>query len=647
MQRSLAYRPDIDGLRGIAVLSVIIFHAEIAFPGGFLGVDLFFVISGFLITSILLVEYAEAETINLGRFYERRIRRIFPALIATCLACIPFAFWLMLPAANEQFFQSMAAAQVFMANVFFWLDVGYFSAAAETKPLLHTWSLAVEEQYYLVFPFLALLGLRFLPRGALLLATIAIFVASLALAGWGFEAMRSAAFYLTPFRVWELFAGVLAALISQSSHQPDSRARNVLAAVGLVLIAYPIVMSDPLETYAVPSMLAVVAGAALVILYAQNTVVGRLLSSGWLVLIGKISYSAYLVHQPIFVFARLASPRNLSLEIEVALAAGSLAIGWASWRFIEKPFRRHGFLQRKTVLIGGVAAITAGCALAIAGWQLRLQRDWPQEIRSIDNVISAGTYGLSKDCSGDWAAAACATVPMPNVALWGDSFAMHLAPGLKEAGVGFRQMTLPSCSPKFLDGPQPVGGSFYEKQCARFNLAASYYLDGEIAAGRIDTIILSSRDYGLRGGRLRRFPKEAPVDREKLERAFQDTLEELARRGVRVGVVGPPPPTFFDPALCVLRSRAFGLADDCAFARLEGADGASIGQIAADEGIPFLNLADLLCEDGVCQPVKDGDLIYRDNGHLTPSGASWVWGQESGAQFMTTLGLAPLPEPAE
>jgi len=638
MPRSLEYRPEIDGLRAVAVLSVILFHGELALPGGFLGVDVFFVISGYLISAILIDEYDRSGRISIADFYERRIRRILPALTATCLATLPIAYFLLLPDAFVNFRQSLLATLLFVANIFFWNDTGYFAAAAETKPLLHMWSLAVEEQYYLVFPLLVLFVRKNGTANLLLIIVLAGFLASLALAYWGFVNMRSAAFYLTPFRVWELFAGVLAALVYNRFQVASPAVRATLSWVGVALIIGPMVAYDPLDQYAVPAMQSVVAGGFLVIMFSAGTGAGRILSSSGFVMIGKISFSAYLVHQPVFVFARIMAPTGLSLWWEIALAIFALGLGWLSWKFVEQPFRNRNNVDRRSLLKTASVVIASLVSVIAVSLLVKLPQKWSDQVLTLEQVVSAGTYGLSPACKSGWRSPECQFGENPQVLLWGDSYAMHLAYGLKAANVPFRQAALPSCPARAHPAYLEPSGNGYQAACARFNNAVVAFIQEQARAGRLQTVIISSRDYGIRGGTLRKFPKEAPVDRKATFEQLDATIVALQAMGVRVGLVGAPPAATFDPGQCVLKSAAFGApVEDCQFPLLANAKGGELEQIASARNVSLLNLAPYLCDGGICRPTDDGVLLYRDNGHLTPEGSVRVFTSAEGRKFLNSL----------
>ncbi len=354
----MQHRPEIDGLRAVAVVPVILFHAGVGwFSGGYVGVDVFFVISGYLITTIIAAAQDKGTFTILG-FYERRARRIMPVLFTVILCCLPFAWAWMLPAQMKSFGESIIAVCLFLSNVLFWQESGYFAAAAEKQPLLHTWSLAVEEQYYVVFPIVLMALHRYGARlrfAAVLVAALTSF----ALAVYGAVAFPNAAFYLPHTRAWELLAGSLCALILLKREQPGN---DVLSLIGLAAILAGVFLYDDGTPFPSAWALAPVGGTVLIILFAgPGTLVHRLLSLRLMTGIGLISYSLYLWHQPLFAFARIRSltePTPLLMAL-LTLAAVLLAI--LSWRFVETPFRTG----RITALASGPRVLAATGAVAV------------------------------------------------------------------------------------------------------------------------------------------------------------------------------------------------------------------------------------------------------------------------------------------
>jgi peptidoglycan/LPS O-acetylase OafA/YrhL len=367
------YRPEIDGLRALAVLPVIFFHAGFQiFSGGFVGVDVFFVISGYLITTIILAE-KKAGTFTIINFYERRARRILPALFVVMAVSLPFAWVWMLPSDLKLFSKSLIAVSAYSSNILFWLESGYFDSANELKPLLHTWSLAVEEQYYLFFPVFLILTWRLGKQWiVVILALMAIL--SLALAQWGSLNKPDATYFLLPTRGWELLIGALIAFyFSQNNLFDVERKQSLLiqqlgGALGLLLIGYAVFVFD--STTPFPGLYALIPtmGAAFVILFANDkTLAGKLLSNGMIVNIGLISYSAYLWHQPLFAFARQMSINELHTSILSFLILITFVLAYFSWKYVETPFRNKKQFSRNNIFAIGIIGTFVFMMLGLLG----------------------------------------------------------------------------------------------------------------------------------------------------------------------------------------------------------------------------------------------------------------------------------------
>jgi peptidoglycan/LPS O-acetylase OafA/YrhL len=345
------YRPEVDGLRSVAVLPVIFFHAGMPlFSGGFVGVDVFFVISGYLITLIISAG-VQSGSFSIVDFYERRARRILPALFFVALVCIPFAVFILTPRDLDGFGKSLAAIVVFSSNVLFWREAGYFDTAAELKPMLHTWSLAVEEQFYIFFPLLLML---IWGRGRRCVGFVLglILALSFVFGWWGSINWPSGAFYLLPARGWELLVGALVALFQDRLRSGISSSLQVsLALIGLGLIAVAVFSYSSQTPVPGPFTAVPVLGAALIILYARDAnFVAKVLSWGPLVTIGLISYSAYLWHQPLFAFykyKRFVEPSHLEMALLTLLV---FPLAYLTWRFVETPLR-GGAVFKGAVLV--------------------------------------------------------------------------------------------------------------------------------------------------------------------------------------------------------------------------------------------------------------------------------------------------------
>lgn len=345
----MSYRPDIDGLRATAVVAVILCHAGIhSFSGGYVGVDIFFVISGFLITSIIKRDMMEAN-FSLGRFYERRARRILPALILVTAATVPLAWLLMFPHFFLNFAQSIVATLLFSNNLLLASTGGYWDLEADLKPFLHTWSLGVEEQFYVVFPIIMIV-LWAMGRSWQLSTMALLCVASFIAAEIGRHLSPSTNYFLSTSRAWELLVGCLAAYVPIRPRKFD----NALSFAGLAAILASIVLFDENTPSPSPYILLPVLGAAAILLFSRSgTIAYRVLSFPVCVGIGLISYSAYLWHQPIFALSRVASLEPPKPLLMTGLALLSFGLGLLSWKYVEQPFRndRNVPLQ-KLVSIG-------------------------------------------------------------------------------------------------------------------------------------------------------------------------------------------------------------------------------------------------------------------------------------------------------
>lgn len=446
----MKYRPEIDGLRTVAVIPVILFHAGATiFSGGFIGVDVFFVISGYLITTILINELEEGRY-SIINFYERRARRILPALFFVMLCTLPFAWAWMLPSQMKDYAQSLWAVSLFGSNILFWKTSGYFAAAADEKPFLHTWSLAVEEQYYVVFPIFLFLVWRYGRNRVFWMITI-LAAGSLLISEWGWRNEPKANFFLFPTRAWELFAGSIAAFIIKTN---GIRSNQILSAVGLLAILYSIFFYTEATPFPSVYALVPVVGSVLIVLYATNeTIAGRILATRPFVAIGLISYSAYLWHQPLFAFARIRMTDAPSMSLMLLLSVLALVLAAFSWKYVEQPFRLKAVTSRRLIFSGSIVGIAFFVALGLTGNALNPQFEqyWlakqPENVRDTYVVLSRANPELSNwgaDEFGNQDLAecrfnarnptpevqdrllACAEKYGPGVLILGDSHAMDL-----------------------------------------------------------------------------------------------------------------------------------------------------------------------------------------------------------------------------
>ena len=411
--KTFDYRKEIDGLRALAVIPVILFHAGFDFfSGGFIGVDIFFVISGYLITSLILQEKINNE-FSLINFYERRARRILPALFLVVIVTIPFAFLVMSPLALKEFSNSLISIPLFLSNFQFWSESGYFATAAEEKPLLHTWSLAVEEQYYLFFPLLILITWK-LGLKALTLFIVLISVFSFSLSQFGanlnptfpfidddlrFSGVPEYSFFFSITRAWELLFGSLTAIYLIHKEENNQIKNQLLSLLGILLISYPIFFYDYTTQFPGFSALMPVTGTVLLIVFSnQGTLTYKFLSHRSLVFIGLISYSLYLWHYPLFSIVRLISINTPSKIIYLFLILVSFLLAFLSWKYFEKPFRKKNLFTRKQIflssLIVGLFIVSIGI-IGISSNGLK-ERFSPKELKAIqpekfDNSICKWT----------------------------------------------------------------------------------------------------------------------------------------------------------------------------------------------------------------------------------------------------------------
>jgi len=626
VSQTLTYRREIDGLRALAVLPVILFHAGFsAFRGGYVGVDVFFVISGYLITGIILADRA-AGRFSLTAFYERRARRILPALFFVMAACIPFAFLWMLPGDRNDFFQSLVAVAGFASNFLFWSESDYFATAVEWKPLLHTWSLAVEEQFYVLFPLLLILLWRIGRRHLFGLLAVAALL-SLGLAQWTALHHPDAAFYLLPMRAWELLIGALISL-HRLNHapRPASAPRAQFAGMlGLALLAYAVVAFDKTTPYPSVYTLAPTLGTALLILYATpQTWAGRFLGYPALVGIGLISYSAYLWHQPLFAFVRLRSLDAPGGATFAALSAAALVLAYFTWRFVETPFRDRKRMGRRTIFsfaaagslaflaIGGLGDHTDGFEKSyIANLTPAQKLIYAFEDYNYKPVYRARECFLVKNQNASDFAPACApeTSPAPKtIVVWGDSHAASLASGLRAQRPGsLAQFTASACAPlvDFDSKSSP--------NCADIN---DYVLQ-QITRLHPSIVMLHAnwREYEMLGmvatldRTIARVREASPASDIVVLGGLPQWEPSLPLSLIRRDTSLTDGATIPTPLLADLRRIDVELAGD-----------------AAKSGARFVSVLDAVCGIDSCMAIVGSDQgiapIAWDYGHLTEAGAS-------------------------
>ncbi len=409
----MQHRKDIDGLRGIAVLAVIFAHAKIAgFAGGFVGVDIFFVISGFLITTSTISAINDGS-FSLLNFWERRIRRIIPAFYLTLLLCLPFAWWLMHYIDRFDLIQSMLYSLSFLSNLFFEQRVDYFDGVSSLHPLIHTWSLAIEEQYYIAFPLL-MLGLFSLSRKlkcsyfAVCLGGLAVIaISSLIWSEYELRTMPTKAYYLLQYRAFELLIGAITAIFSlaYSRFIPTHRvSKELLSLSGLMLIIYAVATFDYATPFPGLHALIPTIGTALILLNIHGGgLIYNILSISILRFVGKISYSAYLLHQPIIAFTWHFLPHAPKQPDYIMAIIATLVLATLSWRYVEQPFRNANRFSRNQIfsfsIIGAVFFSAIG-GLGVVSHGTYFVASSQQENYMVETFLAKTriNYGLHEDC---------------------------------------------------------------------------------------------------------------------------------------------------------------------------------------------------------------------------------------------------------
>ncbi|MFT0472424.1 acyltransferase family protein [Pseudomonas antarctica] len=641
---SLAYRRDIDGLRAIAVLAVVLFHFGVpGVTGGFVGVDVFFVISGFLITSIIWRE-REAGRFSFLDFWARRARRILPALIVMMLASLVVGWYLLAPKDYEELGRSIHNQVIFISNLFFMRQDGYFETASDMKPMLHTWSLSVEEQYYIAFPLLLVfLSSRLKQwRSALFVLSLVSFAASV----WAVAHAPEKAFFLLPMRAWELLAGAMLAVLPVRAQRASPRlAQSVsLISLGLILVA---VFGYDADT-AFPGAAALLPVLGVVgLIWAngqQTTLVGRLLGSRVLVGIGLISYSWYLWHWPVLVFGKYASIFGLTRWEVAALFCLSLILGYGSWRFVEGPFRERRLLAgRRSILVASVVALAS---LGLVGKGL-VWSDGFAERLSPQALQFAQTHTWSPTlmkCLGDDKknnrSEPCHFGPPTSTAralVWGDSHASALIPALNDGSnkydFSITQAGYAGCLP------------FYRKEntlgCRAFNERTSALLNRDHFSDVVLVARWSLYVYGERSGDTGASihdPETGKYDRAIAQRLFTEGLtaqvQHLRASGHRVWLVKEVPLQEFDVPFRLARLAMLGRRTDKEGLPLaehlarQAYISATFERIAAsDPGVRVLDPAPKLCAvNSWCRVELDGHALYTDDNHLSIAGSKLVEG---------------------
>ena len=666
MNQHPGYRPEIDGLRCIAVMSVILFHAGLpGFRGGFTGVDIFFVISGYLITGIILGELRRG-TFTFRRFYERRVRRIFPALALVLIVTTAAAWFILTPGQYKAFGQSLLACTVFLSNLYFLLKTDYFARQAEELPLLHTWSLSVEEQFYVVFPAVLFAVFRWFPRRLSTVLGIGAFLSFALCLHRQSAGSDQLNFFDTSSRAWQLLAG--AWLASGDAREPGVARdavtripRELMALSGLFMVVAPIAFLDPKGSQFGWQMSVPVVGAMLLLRWAKpDTWAGSLLSSKVAVAVGLVSYSAYLWHQPLFALAVAWYGNHPPTGVVLSLVALTLALAYASWRFVETPFRDR---ERVSSRSAWSLMIVGSAVLASAGLALHLSGGVPARFSDQQNaaMASSAPSPMRGVCHTEGVAylkpaEACRFIDRASVhwAVLGDSHGVELsyalALRLREQGAGgVLQLSASGCQPA-LEFESAVPGCTAWLREALATLIAdrdithvaliwrhSFYLYGEhrmnypaVPAGKPNFLV-----------------NEDPQKARTLYTASLDKIvDTLARAGKHVYLIDPVP-ELPRPAEYYVYSPSLG---DSAELRATGAPVTyyqarnqyildALARIAESRSVTRVQTRPLYCGDRICRVTSDGGVSYFDDNHLSVSGAGLL------AQRLLSLASDPSREP--
>lgn len=623
----MKYRADIEGLRALAVIPVVVFHVwPDAIPGGFVGVDIFFVISGYLITT-LLMQRLQSGSYSILAFYGARIRRIFPALFVMLAASSCAAIALLPPAPLKEFARTLGATAVFLSNIELYRISDYFAGASDLKPLLHTWSLAVEEQFYIVFP--PLLALLFRRARRYLLPTLMVSaLASLAMSGWLVQHDPAAAFYFAPPRAFELLIGAMLAVTglerAAQTPTPSSTLQHEAAALaGLLLIGVALFNFSSNTPFPGWTALLPAGGAGLLIWAgAQNTWGSRLLSVAPARTIGLLSYSLYLWHWPVIVFTRHYTLGEPGMWARVLAVAASLGLASLSVRFVERPFRHLHSEDRRLLKFGAACVVTAGvaCVVMVTTSGLTDRFDTPSQ-RLFAAALDSNPR--RQQCHGAPQQAIpyeqrCifgSALRAAQIAVWGDSHGAELAWAMGQltgpSGDGVAEITSSSCPPALNYQPprRPL--------CARHNDETVNKLAADSA---VRAVIMVAR-YAL----------YSPDDQPSIERGLALAIDRLTQAGKQVVLLEPvPDPQYPVPAAAgMLTARgkdpsSFGVS----LLEHQAQQGPQMEMLrrlaAARPNVLLYAPTDRLCATGHCLTLLDGIPLYFDDNHLSTHGASLI-----------------------
>ncbi len=640
------YRREIDGLRAVSVIAVVLFHAGFSFiSGGYTGVDLFFVISGYLITSILL-EAVEKQKFSFINFYERRARRILPALFFVFFFCCVFA-WVFLPPAEMNFFaKSLVASALFSSNIFFSHNVGYFSFAVDEMPLLHTWSLAIEEQFYIFYPLLFFLlwrlGRQWLVATLLIILLVSFYFAE----SYGTNAPGN--FFLAQYRIWELALGCYLAFVPISwagNHKPLLKS---LGALGMAGILYSFLMFDQTTPYpGIYTLIPVVSIAILLLCLREDDFFYRVLTLKPVVFIGLISYSLYLWHQPLLAFLRLKTVGEPSLAATVVVLVVVLILSIVSWRYVERPFRSRANFSQATILASSVIGLLLFFTF---GLYVYLGKGLPDRFVENDLENTAISSPLRDNCHTSGAdylhpENACRYYA-ENVrwAVFGDShvaeLGLALAEKLKINNQGILHLSFSDCPPAILFRTNLPG-------CSDWLEEALALLESDDS---ISNVVLGFRhSFYLFGNHADSYPVMPSLDARRIFadsaidsavaaqllywESFKNIIDRLLLAGKNVYLLFPVPEipmnihkgiypfSIFssDPLLDVNKSSSMSY-----YLQRNKFILGKLKQLDYSANLKAIKPDNTLCSQGYCRAVFSGKTLYFDDDHLSIDGARLI-----------------------
>lgn len=655
----MTYLPFIDGLRAVAILAVVAYHAlPWTVPGGFAGVDVFFVISGFLITRFIAAEMADG-TFSLPKFFVRRARRLLPAALVCFVVISILAGFVLLPDAYWYFGRSLLAAILMYANLFFYKTGGYFSAPSLEKPLLHTWSLSVEDQFYLTWPLLLMLLLPRLSRGALIAIALAIALASLAWAEATLVKNSEYAFFPLQGRAWELLAGAIVALAG-ARITLSKGAATMLSVAGLAAIAASLALLSPDSHFPGLGAAPAVLGTAALITAGlhHTTFVSQLLAVRPMVFIGLISYSLYLWHWPLIALWSYALERPLDTVEAAVVVAVSFALAIASWRFVERPFRQRHEAHGANAITASDKRFVAGAlvgALSIIGIAMGLKvfKGFPQRYDAnvqtiLEQMVSGNPVRSECDdhqniflnddvCNFGRKKVAGESY---DVALFGDSMSDHWTPLVakfaEEKRLAFRQVTNGGCALLFgVDIPAKPQAK--ARECGLYQKEAEKFIE---ANPKLKLAVISSYwEKWLHLLENRGAKEDIPSDAAGVagkasphfDKALIETVEAFTKRGVKVLLIGQIPTYGTLPVRCIVAgarettdAAACGMSRADATVQLQRSNAALQRVAAALPGVSVSLPYDYMCQASHCAPLAEGTMLYKNGGHVNRFGAEYL-----------------------